>query len=222
MGVYMRVDEWWHPWADTIAYYKFDWNLNDSSGNWHNLTNSWTISYSTSPYAVNLTTSNYLYFNNSDAFNHDWTFNTWAYITARNKDNDASVLMCQWTGSQNSMIFCCINYQWKLFFWFYGNDHTWTITSSLDQWVNVCYTYNYATKTYKAYINWIKDIDGTKTTQYTVASWNLYAWALANDPSALNYRVQWKLSEYIIENKARTAQEIADYYNRTKSLYGIS
>ena len=211
----------WKPWANTIAYYKFDWNLNDSSGNSHTLSNTGSISYSTNPYAVNLSTSNYLYFNNTDTFNHDRTYNTWAYITARNQSKDASVLMCQWTGSQNRMIFCCIDYQWKLFFWFYGNDHTWTITSSLNQWVNVCYTYNYATKTYKAYINSVKDIEWINSTQYTIASWNLYMWALANTPSVLNYRVQWKLSEYILEDKARTAQEVADYYNSTKSDYGL-
>lgn len=212
--------EWkWKPWANTLAYYKFDWNLNDSSGNWHNLTNSWTISYSTSPYAVNLTTSSYLYFNNSDTFNHDRTYNTWAYITSRNPNNSATVLFSQWTWATNSMIFCCIDYQWKLSMWFYNDDSTWTITSSLNQWVNVCYTYNYATKTYKAYINWVKDIDGTKATQYSIASWNLYVWALADNPPFPNYRVQWKLSEFILENKARTAEEVSKYYNSTKWNY---
>ena len=222
MGIYLYTYQpEWQPWENTVAYYKFDWNLNDSSGNSHTLSNTGSISYSTNPYAVNLSTSNYLYFNNADTFNHDWTFNTWAYITARNTANQSTVLFSQWTWATNSMIFCCIDYQWKLAMWFYNDDYIWTITSPLNQWVNVCYTYNYATKTYKAYINWVKDIDGTKTTQYTVVSWNLYMWALADGPTSLNYRVQWKLSEYILENKVRTAQDVTNYYNQTKSNYWL-
>jgi len=46
IGEYVAPRE---PWANTVAYYKFDWNLNDSSGNNRNMALSrgsvtyWTI-----------------------------------------------------------------------------------------------------------------------------------------------------------------------------------
>ena len=36
------------------------------------------------------------------------------------------------------------------------------------------------------------------------------------------YNFPWKFSNLIIEDKERTAQEVADYYNQTKGDYGIS
>ena len=46
----------WKPWSNTIAYWEFDWNLNDSSGNWYNLT---------------ATSSSYSY----------WDLQEWKYVT---------------------------------------------------------------------------------------------------------------------------------------------
>ena len=215
------IGEVWTPTSNTLAYYKFEWNLNDSSGNWHNLTNSWTISYNTSPIAVNLSTSNYLYFNNSDTFNHDRTYNTWAYITARNNQNNSTVFLCQWTQGTNNMVYCALDYQWKLHFWFYGEDYYWTTTSSLNQWVNVCYTYEYSTKTYKAYINWVNNLNGTKTSQYSVASWNLYMWALANNTWNTNYRIQWKIWTSVLEKTLWNADKVLNYYNTFKANYWL-
>ena len=43
-----------------------------------------------------------------------------------------------------------------------------------------------------------------------------------NTSSSSNYQVRGYLSEVIIENKTRPADEIAAYYNQTKSKYGIS
>ena len=40
--------EAWKPWANTLAYYKFEWNLNDSSGNGRNASIlNWSASYQT-------------------------------------------------------------------------------------------------------------------------------------------------------------------------------
>ena len=50
INIVYEEHKWWKPWANTIAYYKFDWNLNDSSGNNRNLSmytgsfSYWTLS----------------------------------------------------------------------------------------------------------------------------------------------------------------------------------
>lgn len=221
IGDHYLVYPKWKPWSNTLVYYKFDWNLDDSSGNWYNLTNSWTISYSSSPSSIVLNSPAYLYTNISDSFNHNWTLNTYVKITTR--VIWLSCLMAKWQWSSRRMLICGLLQDGKLTFDFYGswNKADWTIATSLNQWYNVCYTYNYTTRNYKAYLNWVKDIDATLWWQYTISTQQLNIWALANATSDANYRVIGNVDEYIIESKEWTAQEIADYYNQTKSNYWL-
>ena len=58
------------------------------------------------------------------------------------------------------------------------------------------------------------------------------SWVIAPNHNTTPFIVGWDyaynnqgngcISRLIIENKWRTAQEVADYYNQTKSDYGIS
>lgn len=208
------------PWANTIAYYKFDWNLNDSSGNSHTLSNTGSISYSSNPYAVNLSTSNYLYFNNTD-FNHDWTFNTWVYLTGRNVSTSGTAIMSQGSWGNYHIVYITMNYYWVLWAWVFWSDLAGNIQTPLNQWINICVTFNYTTKNLKSFINWVKDIDGTLTSSYSVPSWNFIMWWLADDPSNVNWKIKWRLSNTILEASewAETLPQI--YYNQIKWNYGL-
>lgn len=67
------------------------------------------------------------------------------------------------------------------------------------------------------------NIDITKTSSLSVSSFTpsqINLWNEYNNGAGRYY--QWWISEVILEDKVRTAQEVADYYNQTKSLYGIS
>ena len=68
-------------------------------------------------------------------------------------------------------------------------------------------------------------VDGTQLTmtQYATSSFNTnwtwyWLWGLRSNDTTK----QIAFSEYIIENKERTSQEVSDYFNQTKSLYWIS
>lgn len=208
---------WWKPNANTLAYYKFDWNLNDSSGNGRNLTNSWAISYSSSPMSVNLTSSSYLYRNSFDVFNHDWTLNVWFNLNARNTDSSGIFFTWQW--ANNKAIILCIENTWKPIAAFYNNDYVGSTITQLNQRYNICYVYDYTAKNIKVYINATKDIDWSAT--YTISDTTAYIWWLKFLSPQSRTAFQWKLSQYIIENKQRTSQEIQNYYNNTKSNYWL-
>ena len=210
----------WTPWANTIAYWKYENNLNDSSWNNHTLSNYNSISYSTNPYAVNLSTSNYLYFNNTD-LNHDWTFNTWVYLTNRNVSTAWTAIVSQWSGGTYRVLFITMNYYWVLWAWVFWSDLVGNIQTPLNQWVNICVTFNYSTKNLKSFINWVKDIDGTLTSSYSVPSWNFIMWWLADNPSDRNWKIQWSLSNTILESSEWNEALPQTYYNQTKSNYWL-
>lgn len=213
------------PGANTIAYYKFDWNLTDYSGNSHDLTNpqhsTYPVSYWTNPDCVILTSSNYLETTWIDDFTHDWSLNAWVNISARN-GNEPSIVMSHWTRNTRSMVLPWLTSQWKPFFAFYADDHSGTTVIPLNTWANLCRTYNYSTRNYKTYVNWVVDIDGTLSQQYSIPQSNMCIWAMVELWGSSNYRVQWKVSQFILESKERTATEILDYFDATKSDYGIS
>jgi hypothetical protein len=80
-----------------------------------------------------------------------------------------------------------------------------------NTWTNAIFTNDSWTQ--KLYINWQEVWTSSQTldTQNSLNIWWRYA----------SYYFDWKISEFIIENQARTAQEVADYYNQTKSNYGL-
>lgn len=209
-----EVPTWWKPWANTLAYYKFENNLNDSSWNSHTLTNSWTISYDNN--SVVLASDAYLYCNNfSDTFNHDRTISVWIYITSRASDN--SIYFSKWTWAIRQQLMEWVTKTWYSGMWFYGEDINWTTATSLNTWYNIISTYNYSTRKYNNYVNAVNDITWTLSAQYSLPAWTRFnIWAIANDVNNTGYRVYWKLTEYIIEKKEWTQTDATNYFNETK------
>ena len=76
-------------------------------------------------------------------------------------------------------------------------------------------TFNWS-NTIKLYMNWV--LDGTNSSG-TVPSWSII-WVWGYTANNTNVR-KWWISEVIVENKVRTDQEIANYYNRKKSNYWL-
>lgn len=209
------------PWANTLVYYEFNNNLSDSSGNNVNLTNQWTISYVSNPNAVVLWNSNYLYATSfSDDWEHDWTLNVWVNITTRSWW--PSFIASAWTNSSYAMVIPCISSSGYTQFSIYWEDNIWTIPTNTNTWYNIVYTYNYSTRNYKTYVNWVKDLDGTLNQQYNIPSSYLYIWAMANELAQTNFRLKWKLSKYILEDKEWDATKISYYFDLTKWDYWVS
>ena len=204
----------WEPWANTLAYYKFENNLDDSSWNSHTLTNSWAISYDNK--SVVLASNAYLYCNNfSDTFNHDRTISVWIYVTSRAGDN--SIYFSKWTWAIRQQLMGWVTKTWYSGMWFYGEDINWTTATSLNTWYNIISTYNYSTRKYNNYVNAVNDVTWTLSAQYSLPAWNTFnIWAIANSTGNTNYRVYWKLTEYIIEKKEWTQTDVTNYFNLTK------
>ncbi len=215
MNVYIWTDQW-APWKNTVAYYKFDWNLNDSSGNSRNLSVGWgTVSYWTESWG-----GKYIYFNSwaytnniSMPYKSDgYTINLWGKYVSWNKyllDFQPSTSANQWNRFQYLSSTSLYIGRW------------WGITvPNMSLWYNmVIINLNnksnlYMNWEYKWYADlWTRDTTAQyfrlNSVWYTVSSYSNYAWP--------NY-----MSNLIIENTARTPEQVAWYYNQTKSLYWIS
>ncbi len=215
MGVYIRVDEHWQPWANTVAYYPLTSSstVNDLSGNSRNLTNTgvtfWVYQW-------------------VDCANMDWS---------KFLKNTSSYWLNN--GSFTASIRCFYVYK-DIFTWnqprFYGDD-SWNIWIYTDpsndsigynpKWWQTTTSWSttkwqLATVTYdgsvcKLYIDWV-NVDTTSKNNYTYTDSKLWIGGYVPNPSYW----KWWLSELILENVARTAEEITDYYNYTKSNYWIS
>ena len=71
--------------------------------------------------------------------------------------------------------------------------------------------------TVKGYLNWVLKWESTTRPNQTPTWWSL--WAVHETTHSDKYI--WYMSDVILEDKARTAQEISDYYDFTKSNYWL-
>ena len=213
------IGEVWTPWSNTIAYYPLNWNANDESWNGNNGTasnitwDSWWDngcayfnwnSYINIPALTNTTTRTYSFWvkcasNASGDFLFTWD----------NSDKNLTFMVSSWK----------INTQmWKSWIWSptrwitnnYSNATVWDNT-----WHHIVVTVNGGT--YTTYIDGVQD--------------NVCNWSYWTTPISVNrmwMHPNWSSDKYtgyidnmIIESKARTAQEVADYYNLIKYNYWL-
>ena len=219
-----KKKKWWKPWSNTIAYYKFDWNTNDYSWNWYNFTTiQWTAEYNT----VNT---------NKQAAHFLWTWirasNWFAYRSNSWSPSSWNMTISFWYKCLGSTwttqeILCNRDfhwYTWMCMLWpdkeyrFHGSaqertwhiltEWTWTQIVNVVNWGN-CYVY----------INW--NLVYSDSYSYGSGSQSLCIWWVVRDVGTVEEPARWDLSEVIIESTPRTAQEVADYYNSTKSNYWL-
>lgn len=215
---------WWQPWANTIAYYKLDWNLNDSSWNGNNASvGYWSAIYYTVSGDNKAFTCNgnaiksWVQQQNILSSNHTLSF--WIYLT--------------WTPTEYRVMWALTASTWVSHIWL-AKDNQY-IQNSIFIWSGTdgarkVYRYTFSTWTRynvvfsiwnslscSCYINWTQA--WTAQTLKASWTWDFYFWVNYQlwNASAMN----WYLDDIIIESKARTAQETADYYNLTKWNYGL-
>lgn len=211
---------WWQPWANTIAYYPLTSTstVNDMSGNNNTLTNRWAI----------FTTL--LWVDCADINNNGFYISSWFTL-------NTETISC-WFNLKNGNIHNTIIKQWSSFWqnvfgvwyrpslWLAITDWWWSWTKEIIvswdltvwQWYHLVLTQE-NWKNWKMYLNW-NLYTSWWDSRTTTPDWPFYIWYSDINPSNTywyNY-----ISEVIIENKVRTAQEISNYFNQTKSLYWIS
>lgn len=204
--------QWWQPWANTVAYYPLTNDFNDYSWNGNNLTgyNSatiWTLSGVT---CLDLTpNSSYISWtvSNIPQGNQARTNMFWV------KWNNIWNYPVYWYGSASSgrwdTVFSNNNISWSQ----YGGTVYSDVYEDISNRIHIAITISSSVA--KMYVN------GTLVSQWTLTintNWTvLYLGKNAWD----NAYLVWYLSRFIVEDKARTAQEIVSYYSLTKWDYWL-
>lgn len=213
-------DLWWKPWANTFWYYTFDdqnaSQITDFSGNNRNLIwwtmpsytiVSWTnyagnyanVSWSAAPYT------------NYSSLSTNFTILLWIKPTTNSSGYAFYLRSTSWVSWQIALIYW---YNSETFEYFDDNNHRTTIKSwaSVNNWYLVWFTRSW--NTIQTYANWSawNSITGIASTWFG----DFYLW------SSISWdRLKGQIWECVVENKVRTAEEVANYYNQTKSNYWL-
>lgn len=217
----------WEPWENTVAYYPLNWDINDYSWNNRNLSVEFgTVSYTTlsswiqvfSPRWTGITSwGTWLSYSDSVwDFTWDFTINFFVKLLQTYNNymsfvTNRHLYTYRWMNSIDSSN--------EFFFHWEPQYKSWWIIDT-NVWHNICCTV--ISGTYYIYVDNTLKKSGSYTywigTPWRLNIWFWYTWAGGQNREPLN----WDISNVIIEDKWWTAQEVSDYYNLTKSLYGIS
>ena len=216
----------WQPWVNTVAYYPLDSTntVNDLSGNNHTLSknwnadfgsygwvdccyiHSWQLTSSITAQTLATHTENIRYYETSAPTYDNWVIMWFIKDWADNWWYCSWLLRARW-------------YPWGMY-WIIAmlNDGAWRSSPAYsvtqNTWHNACYVYDNGTV--YCYVDWVL----ISSTSYT---WNVSYWKVEiSRKDDYDRSINWYVSNAIFEDKARTAQEIQDYFNQTKWDYWIS
>lgn len=217
-----EYQEWWKPGANTIAYYPLISDALDHSSNNNNLTG--TVSYVTSEnkQVAKFSWSSHLTASSWVVSTQTFTISFWVKLNSSSSEyclvanantvssNDMWINITKFPNSYN--IYGLYG-KWTSSWWMFTNPvNPWGWT-----WVHYVSVFE-GSNSIKTYANWNLLDQTSINSNIAYPSVNFSLWG-----SESRWRsFDWWLSEVIIEDKARTEQEIADYYNQTKSLYWIN
>ena len=213
-----EYQEWgWQPWVNTVAYYPLDSvnTVNDLSGNWYNLTANGSYTFDTLSVHFSTIWDNYLISSASavSTITDGMTWQCWVKADDNSSKPCFGVMSagtdCWWNVTWNE---ASLAYRIECLAWSYSSN-----TSAWDWTTWHLYTVVLSNNVFTLYIDWsqaaIANDGGTYS--YTMYLKINKIWWMTN-------RGQARYSKFIIENKGWTQHEITDYYNQTKSLYGIN
>jgi hypothetical protein len=212
---------WWEPWANTIAYYPLNWDVLDYSGNSRNMSartgsiSYWTLTswdkYWIFDWNTIVTTANMTSVN-------EGTLIMWLYYNNWASDWVPFVMNFDQNGSDTYRYFPLYDdWQGRYCLYFSG----WPVATApwYWQWFMFTIVQSWWTLTYYkdgAYVN------DYSSSGFVNLSWtNQWCiWWLARWTQYYN-KMNGYVSNIIIEDKVRTAQEISKYYDQTKANYGL-
>jgi len=207
-----KKKKWWKPWANTLLYYPLTSETTVNEKSWKNkdLTNTW-VTFWTYQWVDCAYFDGSHFLKNETSYGLSWNFTAsiWVYYTARwdyeqprfYGDNSWNIWI--WITPPSNYIW--YNPRWSETSQILVSDSGWKLLTVVYDWTNC-----------KLYVNGA-NVDTTAKSWYTYTDSKL--WIGGYVPSPLYWK--WGLSEFILENKARTADEISNYYNSTKSKYWL-
>lgn len=190
----------WTPWTNTIAYYPFENNTLDET--WHTTIGSWSLTQDglwyrpTSSAVISIAGYNAYYVNLWICIK-SYTWNT--YIGLGNDQRWCWYYVKHASASLNRYIYVFTNTSYNIGWSAY-------FSPTVNTWHNISYWYDWTKVIYS--IDWVTN--------------TLYNWAWYNFSNNLFLDAgDYIVSRYIVENKARTADEILAYYSKTKWNYWL-
>ncbi len=226
------------PWANTLAYYPLEWDLNDYSGNGYTLTNAWGAIFKTDSWIERTV----LYFNWAQPTNYS-PWNAYVYTQSLPSSTTSLITINVWSkpafpigeSYARGMFDTRFNWnsgwvRWELYqgactIWI-NNTYTPFQNASgyFNTWTLWSVTYSKSTWTVKMYLNGSLNNSGSvSSTPWNnwLSNFTLWIGYWGNQSMMYNRNYLWWIGDVILENKIRTDQEIADYYNASKSIYGL-
>lgn len=234
------VSNSWQPDASrTIFYYEFENNLDDSSGNWHNITSSTWVWYSTVWWQqVLIATNNDSWLDvspsrTSGIWSWDFAISFWLYPVQPSWDRYPMLVGISYNNSPYTWptIFYdplnfngngdCIYFRMRWWGQAYEHASTTTASSLYNSWHHIVMTR--ISWTVSCYIDWTLETSWSGDTE-SFPTYNYAGHIFARSDYSYQARgaTGAMTDKFILENVWWTAQEIASYYNQTKSLYWIS
>lgn len=214
----VRPSGWgWQPWADTILYLPFETDLLDHSQTWLALTNSWNVRIDNG--AAYFDGSSYLY---SKSF------------TQINQTNFTASVWFKNTSTANTERVCLHQFRYYSGYRGYCMWITWTDLNAQNTYLKTNWSSTTVTANERHNLILVRD-SANQTSQFyfdgqaiTMQNENNYPelywwlgiwWWMWYNSTMWEYKWIGYMSNVIYENKAWTAQEVANYYNQTKGDY---
>ena len=201
----------WKPWANTLLYVPFVDDLLDHSWNSVSLNTGWTITNTTLSWVKCASLTNWWL--NTPTLDTTWNWTqtiwvkwlpTWSWDNAIiDKGNSSRAV---WTWLKNWSYISSITGVWYSSSASVDTSNVWhLLTVVRDSW------------TLYIYYDWVQKLT------YSISSYESWIsnnfWIYKREWSSTFGN--WYISGWIVENKARTAQEVQDYYNQTKWNYWL-
>ena len=207
------------PWVNTLAYYPLTSTstVNDRSGNNNNLTQSWTVTFWVN-WWVNCGYFDwwYLILNSSlITWANPRTVSCWFYRI--NAISEWWAFWGMWTPSSQQWYTTYVSWTsptGRIGHWNRQSDVFSTIPCPINWWNLLVVTFNWTTV--KVYLDNVQILSTNLTLNLT--SWNT---TICQMPSLAVNAWKWYMSEFIFENIERDATKRTDYYNSTKTIYGL-
>lgn len=214
-----EYQEWWQPWANTLAYYPLAEDAKDYSGNGRDGTNSWVTfsdglaTFSSARVSIP-----------SDSWNYpsaNFTISVWARAKNWVADNMYIVGKLDYyaTSMQSFFYNVWITYSTHYATWWFAtwsdyNTYPWasTVVIWLDERHLYTLTNDWTTKT--LYLDKTQVAQATANTTTSTISMPLTIWAATYRNN--NAYFDGNIKDVIIENKTWSLQDISDYYDNNQ------
>lgn len=223
MAIYIYTDEFIRePWENTILYMPFNNDLLDHSNNNIQFTNTNTVLENNTAYfngSANLINNSFTTYLNSAPFTCS------VRVKSKTFNNDSRLIGCEkatsstWNWWSIAQISSSGNtYRAEMTAWWSSTFRQIFTPLNLNEWDLL--TYVKTPTELSLYKNGTLIWTQTSTTWTFQTELSIWQGRWATSTSNRKY-FNWWMSNFIIESKARTAEEILEYYNGTKSNYWI-